>query len=123
MRGALMVNKALKIPSSCVLHPKYAAMRKPTSANPACTCMEIWEGRRGRAIELTEEQARWIWSDKFEDAENFENLYQKINSEIGPKEMIVGIGSTGSSEPKDQKFLIIEKTNGDWYTKEEINEF
>lgn len=45
MRGALIVNKALKIPSSCVVHPKYAAKREPTSTNPECTCKEIWEGK------------------------------------------------------------------------------
>lgn len=43
IRPAIFDGKMLKKVSSCIVHPKYQALRIPTSTDPNCTCMEIWD--------------------------------------------------------------------------------
>lgn len=62
-----------------------------------------YEGRR--TVTLTSEQAEIFWQPVIEQR-SFDNFMAGI---LESGERIVGIGSNGSSEPKDQTVLYIEK--------------
>lgn len=44
-RPAIMKDKAVVKVSTCLIHPKYAAQREPSSKAEGCTCREIWQAR------------------------------------------------------------------------------
>lgn len=67
--------------------------------------------KQARRIELTENQAALVWQS---GPEGFEFL-EKVKAILEPDEHIVGIGSLGSSEPRDQTILLIERKDGRWY--------
>lgn len=58
----------------CKLHPKYKAMRRPTSERPGCKCMSLWniaqgarEYERYLAYRKHKDEHDAIYVDPFED--------------------------------------------------------
>jgi hypothetical protein len=67
--------------------------------------------KQARHIELTEDQAKLLWTS---GPEGFEFL-DKIKAILEPDEVIVGLGAVGSLEPLDQTILLIERKDGRRY--------
>jgi hypothetical protein len=43
MKPAIVVNKAVVSVSDCPLHPKYQALKPPTSSKDGCVCQTIYD--------------------------------------------------------------------------------